>query len=122
MWHVDDLSFFELLLQFVHELHLEYSHLYLFVAIVALEEVLLLVFAPGGWVEVVMVAVLELAHEEVAGIDCAVDSDLWIGHDNITYCGDIQKLKQNRSFWRDAGLGELIVGPYFSIFERFFLL
>ena len=84
MWHVDDLCLPELLLQFAHELHLEYSHFYLFVAVVALEEVLLLVLAPGGWVEVVMVAIFELAHEEVAGVDGAVDSDLWVGHDNIT--------------------------------------
>ena len=66
----------------------------MFVAVVALEEVLLLVLAPGGWVEVVMEAIFELAHEEVAGVDGAVDSDLWVGHDNITYFGDICKLKQ----------------------------
>jgi len=69
-----------------------------------------------------MEAIFELAHEEVAGVDGAVDSDLWVGHDNITYFGDICKLKQKWSFWRDAGLGELVVGPYFSIFEGFFLL
>jgi hypothetical protein len=51
---------------------------------VALEEVLLLVLATGGRVEVVMVAIFELTHEEITGIHCSVDTDLWVGHDNIT--------------------------------------
>jgi hypothetical protein len=47
---------------------------------VALQEVLLLVLAPGCRVEVVMETVLQLPHEEVARVRLAVDSDLWVGH------------------------------------------
>lgn len=45
-----------------------------------LEEIFLLVLAAGGGVEVAMVAVLELPHEEEARIDLAIDSDFGIGH------------------------------------------
>lgn len=50
----------------------------------AFEEVFLLGLAASSGVKVVMVAVFQLPHEEIAGIDFAVDSDLWIRHVNIT--------------------------------------
>lgn len=59
----------------------------MFAAVVALEEVLLVGRASGGGVELVVVAVLELAHEEVAGVDLAVNSDLWVRH-IYYYCGE----------------------------------
>jgi hypothetical protein len=51
---------------------------------VAFQEVLLLGLASSGGVEVVMVAVLEFPHEEVAGIYLSVNSNFRVGHVNIT--------------------------------------
>lgn len=53
----------------------------------ALEEVLLVGRASGGGVELVVVAVLQLAHEEVTGVDLAVNSDLRVRH-IYYYCGE----------------------------------
>lgn len=49
----------------------------------AFEEVFLLGFASSGRVKVVMVAMLKLAHEEVARVDLSVDSNFRVGHLNI---------------------------------------
>jgi hypothetical protein len=55
---------------------------------VALQEIALLGLASGRVVELVMIAVLQLSHEEVAGVDLAVDSDFRVGHQIITDNGE----------------------------------
>ena len=46
----------------------------------ALQEILLDGLALGGGVEVVVEAVLDLAHQEIAGVDFPINSKLRIGH------------------------------------------
>jgi hypothetical protein len=53
---------------------------HLLVAVVALEEVRAGNSAVGGGVEVIVVAVLQLPHEEVAGVRLAVNADLRVRH------------------------------------------
>ena len=46
----------------------------------ALEEIVFDGLALGGRVEVVVEAVFDFPHEEVAGVDLAIHSDLWVRH------------------------------------------
>ena len=46
----------------------------------ALEEVFPLVLALGSRVEVVVIAVFEFSHQEIARVDLSIDSNLGVGH------------------------------------------
>ena len=54
--------------------------MYLLSSVVAFQEILLDRFAFSSRIEVAVEAVLDLSHEEVAGVDLPINSELRIGH------------------------------------------
>lgn len=99
----------------------------MFVAVMALEEVLLLGAATADWVEVAVVAVLQLAHEEVAGIDLSVNADLGVGHQLLLSPALPQTTPPSKTqsylfLILGASVDQLAVAPHVTIFKGLLLL